>query len=53
MTRFHFRSALERIRDRFERLADTYPGWEPQAPFPPAGIGELEALSADAEALEV
>jgi hypothetical protein len=45
--------ALEQIRDRFERLADTYPEWEPQAPFPPAGIPDLEALIAEAEALAV
>jgi hypothetical protein len=25
--------ALEGIRDKFERLADSYPEWEPQAPF--------------------
>lgn len=43
--------ALERIRDRFEHLAESYPEWEPQAPFPPAAINELEALIAEAEAL--
>lgn len=45
--------ALELIRDKFERLAESYPEWEPQAPFPQAAINELEALIAEAEALAV
>lgn len=43
--------ALERIRDTFERLADRYPEWEPQAPFPSAAFHELEELIAEAETL--
>ena len=45
--------ALERIRDKFELLAESYPEWAPQAPFPLAAINELEALIAEAEALPV
>ena len=45
--------ALERIRERFERLADRFPEWEPQGPFPPAAISELETLIAEAEELAV
>jgi hypothetical protein len=45
--------ALERIRDKFERLTDSHLEWEPQAPFPPAAINELQALIAEAEALAV
>ena len=45
--------ALERIRDKFERLTDSHLEWEPQDSFPPAAINELEALIAEAEALAV
>lgn len=45
--------ALEKIRDKFERLADRFPEWEPQAPFPPVATNELETLIAEAEALAV
>lgn len=45
--------ALERIRERFARLAEGCPEWEPQAPFPPARLNELDALIAEAEALSV
>jgi hypothetical protein len=45
--------ALERIRDKFERLAESHPEWAPQAPFPLAATNELEAFIAEAEALAV
>lgn len=36
--------ALEQIREEFEQLVERYPTWEPQAPFPDAGVHELQAL---------
>lgn len=35
---------LDEIRELFDQLASQYPEWEPQQPFPPAGIPTLRAL---------
>lgn len=43
--------ALDEIRNRFEQLVERHPTWQPQAPFPETGIGELSRLVHDAEML--
>ena len=43
--------ALDEIRESFDRLAERYPQWEPQMPFPEDGAQELRILLERARSL--